>query len=158
MAQEICDGRHSGPGQLANVSSISNWNSSSQRDPRNLDQEDDENGGARKKQRREDNSFLGMEREELISAENRAGREASGLTGAITRISRGNEGPSLEGGLSREGDSWYGALALPSVSRGVIETEVSSSVRGNEKTSPVLCLLNLSLLCFNCFLRSVERN
>lgn len=32
---------------------------------------------------------------------------------------------SLEGGLTREGDSFYGALALPSVSRGTIETEVS---------------------------------
>ena len=39
---------------------------------------------------------------------------------------------SLEGGLTREGDSFYGALALPSVSRGVIETQVSGSgqVRG----------------------------
>jgi hypothetical protein len=34
---------------------------------------------------------------------------------------------SLEGGLTREGDSFYGALALPSVSRGTIETEVSLS-------------------------------
>lgn len=31
---------------------------------------------------------------------------------------------SLEGGLTREGDSFYGALALPSVSRGTIETEI----------------------------------
>lgn len=31
---------------------------------------------------------------------------------------------SLDGGLTREGDSFYGALALPSVSRGTIETEI----------------------------------
>ncbi|CEH11808.1 transcription factor [Ceraceosorus bombacis] len=31
---------------------------------------------------------------------------------------------ALEGGLTREGDSFYGALALPSVSRGVIETSI----------------------------------
>ncbi|UZJ52091.1 hypothetical protein CBS101457_001411 [Exobasidium rhododendri] len=31
---------------------------------------------------------------------------------------------TLEGGLTREGDSFYGALALPSVSRGTIETQI----------------------------------
>lgn len=36
---------------------------------------------------------------------------------------------TLEGGLTREGDSFYGALALPSVSRGTIETQVSPSLR-----------------------------
>lgn len=67
---------------------------------------------------------LDLEREELRTGStinDEAGQ--SGLYGGAA----GDvlpEGNSLEGGLTREGDSFYGALALPSVSRGVIETQI----------------------------------
>lgn len=65
-----------------------------------------------------------MEREEL-----RAGSALNDETGqaGLYGGSAGEVLPetnSLEGGLTREGDSFYGALALPSVSRGVIETQI----------------------------------
>lgn len=65
-----------------------------------------------------------MEREEL-----RAGSALNDETGqaGLYGGTAGEvlpESNSLEGGLTREGDSFYGALALPSVSRGVIETQI----------------------------------
>ncbi|KAN0064768.1 hypothetical protein ACQY0O_001825 [Thecaphora frezii] len=74
----------------------------------------------------------GMEREELYNSEAQAIAAIKGETidssanqksGSGVRYDEG--GNPLEGGLARDGDSWYGALALPSVSRGVIETEIN---------------------------------
>jgi hypothetical protein len=81
---------------------------------------------------------LGMEREELRRATAAGGEDRSAsLYGA------GDDDPPggavganpLEGGLTREGDSFYGALALPSVSRGIIETRVSALIAA----LPMLC-------------------
>ncbi|PWN24038.1 hypothetical protein BCV69DRAFT_265484 [Microstroma glucosiphilum] len=71
-------------------------------------------------------SMRGIEREELFHAERRTegidededGRKVPGS--AVE--SRRNP---LEGGLSIEGDSYFGGLALPSVSRGAVETEIN---------------------------------
>ncbi|EPQ30334.1 uncharacterized protein PFL1_01860 [Pseudozyma flocculosa PF-1] len=74
----------------------------------------------------------GMEREELYNSEAQAIAAVKGETidsSSNQRPSSGRRydegGNPLEGGLARDGDSWFGALALPSVSRGVIETEIN---------------------------------
>lgn len=72
----------------------------------------------------------GIEREELFNSEAQAIAASKGEVVDST-ISKANVprydlgGNPLEGGLARDGDSWFGALALPSVSRGVIETEIN---------------------------------
>ncbi|CAO1626083.1 unnamed protein product [Parajaminaea phylloscopi] len=71
-------------------------------------------------------STRGMEREELFHAERRTegidededGRKVPGS--AVE-----TNGNPLEGGLTTEGDAFFGALALPSVSRGALETEIN---------------------------------
>ena len=71
----------------------------------------------------------GIEREELFNSEAQAIAASKGeivdstKQANIPRYDLG--GNPLEGGLARDGDSWFGALALPSVSRGVIETEIN---------------------------------
>ncbi|EST05122.1 hypothetical protein PSEUBRA_005381 [Kalmanozyma brasiliensis GHG001] len=72
----------------------------------------------------------GIEREELFNSEAQAIAASKGEVvdstngkGSAPRYDLG--GNPLEGGLARDGDSWFGALALPSVSRGVIETEIN---------------------------------
>ncbi len=72
----------------------------------------------------------GIEREELFNSEQQALTASKGEVVDSTdfkinapRYELG--GNPLEGGLARDGDSWFGALALPSVSRGVIETEIN---------------------------------
>ncbi|SNX83882.1 uncharacterized protein MEPE_02590 [Melanopsichium pennsylvanicum] len=71
----------------------------------------------------------GIEREELFNSEAQA---IAASKGEVIDSTKQNNGPRydlggnpLEGGLARDGDSWFGALALPSVSRGVIETEIN---------------------------------
>ena len=73
----------------------------------------------------------GMEREELYNSEAHAIAAVKGeiVDSSSNQRSSGvrydEGGNPLEGGLARDGDSWFGALALPSVSRGVIETEIN---------------------------------
>lgn len=69
--------------------------------------------------------LIDLEREELRkgSVLNDDSSQA-GLYGGAPADFMSDAGNSLEGGLTREGDSFYGALALPSVSRGVIETQI----------------------------------
>lgn len=155
MAKEIVShSRRLNPEAYSNgemQESISNWNSSSQRDFNRLsgraedddgsDEDDSVSNSITGSKRKRGGQNLGndglrgvSEREEPNTAGKRDGANASGLTGSVIGNRRkGKEESSLEGGLSREGDSWYGALALPSVSRGVIETEVSSSLRDKVK-------------------------
>ncbi|PWN30843.1 hypothetical protein BDZ90DRAFT_248479 [Jaminaea rosea] len=86
---------------------------------------DDEDDNSRNKRLRPP-SMRGMEREELFHAERRTegidededGRRVPGS--ALER-----NGNPLEGGLTTEGDAFFGALALPSVSRGAVETEIN---------------------------------
>ncbi|PWN52389.1 hypothetical protein IE53DRAFT_367260 [Violaceomyces palustris] len=78
-------------------------------------------------------SLRGMEREELYNSEAQANIAIKGETidsaakepKSSSGIRYDEGGNPLEGGLARDGDSWFGALALPSVSRGVIETEIN---------------------------------
>ncbi|KAJ1026745.1 hypothetical protein NDA16_002042 [Ustilago loliicola] len=71
----------------------------------------------------------GIEREELFNSEAQAIVASKGeivdstKQANVPRYDLG--GNPLEGGLARDGDSWFGALALPSVSRSVIETEIN---------------------------------
>ncbi|SPO24611.1 uncharacterized protein UTRI_03880 [Ustilago trichophora] len=71
----------------------------------------------------------GIEREELFNSEAQAIAASKGEVIDSTKLNNGPRydlgGNPLEGGLARDGDSWFGALALPSVSRGVIETEIN---------------------------------
>ncbi|TKY89321.1 hypothetical protein EX895_001852 [Sporisorium graminicola] len=72
----------------------------------------------------------GIEREELFNSEAQAIAASKGevidSTNSKANVPRYDLGGNpLEGGLARDGDSWFGALALPSVSRGVIETEIN---------------------------------
>ncbi|CDW97787.1 hypothetical protein [Sporisorium scitamineum] len=72
----------------------------------------------------------GIEREELFNSEAQAIAASKGevidSTNSKPNAPRYDLGGNpLEGGLARDGDSWFGALALPSVSRGVIETEIN---------------------------------
>lgn len=72
----------------------------------------------------------GIEREELFNSEAQAIAASKGeVIDSTTQKSSSARydlgGNPLEGGLARDGDSWFGALALPSVSRGVIETEIN---------------------------------
>lgn len=72
----------------------------------------------------------GIEREELFNSEAQAIAASKGevidSTAQKSSTARYDLGGNpLEGGLARDGDSWFGALALPSVSRGVIETEIN---------------------------------
>lgn len=88
-------------------------------------EDDDDDKGPHSKRLRPP-STRGMEREELFHAERSAegidedeeGRRVPGS--AIER-----NGNPLEGGLTTEGDAFFGALALPSVSRGAVETEIN---------------------------------
>ncbi|PWY99567.1 hypothetical protein BCV70DRAFT_201137 [Testicularia cyperi] len=73
----------------------------------------------------------GIEREELFNSEAQAIAASKGEVIDSSNSKAPNNvrydlgGNPLEGGLARDGDSWFGALALPSVSRGVIETEIN---------------------------------
>lgn len=72
----------------------------------------------------------GIEREELFNSEAQAIAASKGEVIDSTNSKQNAPrydlgGNPLEGGLARDGDSWFGALALPSVSRGVIETEIN---------------------------------
>lgn len=90
------------------------------------DREEDEDLKPTKKTRLRPPSLRGIEREELFHAERRTegidedydGRKVPG-----TAVESGSN--PLEGGLTTEGDAFFGALALPSVSRGAVETEIN---------------------------------
>lgn len=71
-------------------------------------------------------SMRGMECEDLFHAERRTGgidedEDGRKVPGSAIETS----GNPLEGGLTTEGDAFFGALALPSVSRGAVETEIN---------------------------------
>lgn len=71
-------------------------------------------------------STRGIEREELFHAERRTegideDEDGRKVPGAAVE----GKGNPLEGGLTTEGDAFFGALALPSVSRGALETEIN---------------------------------
>lgn len=71
-------------------------------------------------------SIRGMEREELFHAERRTeGIEEDEDGRKVPGSAVETNGNSLEGGLTTEGDAFFGALALPSVSRGAVETEIN---------------------------------
>ncbi|CAO1628635.1 unnamed protein product [Sympodiomycopsis kandeliae] len=72
-------------------------------------------------------SVRGLEREELFHAERRTegiDEDEDGKRVPGHSILEGGGNP-LEGGLTTEGDAFFGALALPSVSRGAVETEIN---------------------------------
>lgn len=87
---------------------------------------DSEGDAKAKRARIRRNERIDIERDELRaqgSLQDEVGQ--AGLYGGSSEDVENLNNP-LEGGLTREGDSFYGALALPSVSRGVIETKVGS--------------------------------
>ncbi|PWN88374.1 hypothetical protein FA10DRAFT_280916 [Acaromyces ingoldii] len=85
---------------------------------------DSEGDAKAKRARIRRNERIDIERDELRaqgSLQDEVGQ--AGLYGGSSEDVENLNNP-LEGGLTREGDSFYGALALPSVSRGVIETKI----------------------------------
>lgn len=71
-------------------------------------------------------STRGIEREELFHAERRTeGIDEDEDGRKVPGSSLEASGNPLEGGLTTEGDAFFGALALPSVSRSALETEIN---------------------------------
>lgn len=125
LAKELKDSR----GQMAAF--VEMMSSDEEQEPEN----DDPSTASRpkpKKRRRiiRPSTARGIEREELYNSEAQAiaaskGEVIDSTSSKANSVRYDLGGNPLEGGLARDGDSWFGALALPSVSRGVIETEIN---------------------------------
>lgn len=112
-------------GKSLGISSIDDVTSAVERDEATIQSGSGKNASRHEKRSRMERlGSVDMEREELRkgSTVNDESGQAGLYAGAAGDVMP--EGNSLEGGLTREGDSFYGALALPSVSRGVIETQI----------------------------------
>lgn len=85
-----------------------------------------QSGGVARPQFMQGQGHFGMEREELRRAEQRwAKAERDGETQEHDAGAAAAPNNPLEGGLSNEGTTWFGALALPSISHGLLQAEVN---------------------------------